>query len=179
MAETNETNAPKESNEIEQGNALIQLLSFAAGVASCLLAVFSVIHLGEVLSNLINYMIAVYQLIFALTTLLFEAKPEWLQKFEDTVKLPVSSYQDTLIRNAHFLTYAGGRGMFYLFQGSLWLGLHPESTHLFALVTGLGQAVVGLVHIMMHFGIMPAHVVAKVQDVGQRSYDHLAGKAGP
>merc|ERR1719356_2131737 len=105
-----------------------------------------------------------------------------LKYLQDTIKfLPVSSYQDTLMKNAAFLTYVGGRGMFYVFLGSLWFGFPNPSFSLLGLglpvLTGLALFLVGLVHIMMHFGIMPHHVVAKVQQVGQGSYDHITGRS--
>mmetsp|Transcript_99183 Transcript_99183/g.258576 ORF Transcript_99183/g.258576 Transcript_99183/m.258576 type:complete len:183 (+) Transcript_99183:59-607(+) len=174
-----ETNSHKVyTNEIEQGNALVKTAAFLVGLASCISGIVQLIDLGFLLTNFTFYLLSVYQVFFAITTMLFEAKPDWVVKIQDTIKLPVSSYQDTLMNNAAFLTTTGGRGLFYVFLGSLWFGF-PEGTHasFLTFLTGLALLVVGIVHIAMHFGIMPHHVVAKVQATAQGSYDHLAGRS--
>jgi len=174
--EGNASNSKVETNEIEQGNALVKTAAFVAGLASCASGIVQLIHLQLLFSDVTFYLLAVYQVFFALTTMLFEAKPEWVVKTQDTVKLPVSSYQDTLMRNAAFLTYSGGRGLFYVFSGSLWLGFPNAKGLTLTFLSGLALSLVGLCYILMHFGIMPHHIVTKVQAVGQGSYDHITGR---
>merc|ERR1711920_663865 len=106
----------------------------------------------------VSYAIAQYQLLFALTTMLFEAKPEWIAKGPS-----LSSYQDMLITYCNFITLALGRGLFYIFQGSLWLALMPTLISLDFFV-GLALTFVGAMHVAMHFGVMPQHIAAKARE---------------
>jgi len=130
---------------IEQGPTGVRLLAFFAACSSLVLTVLTLINPLNLLS-LATYTVCIYQTVFALTTMLFEAKPEWIAKVA-----VLSSYQDTLISNCNFITKVGGRGAFYVFQGSLWLG-QASWTEFHELGVGLFQIFVGLLHVAMHFG---------------------------
>jgi len=104
--------------QIEQGPAGVRLLAFIGGCASCVNSGLDIINpLGALLST-VSYLISAYQVVFSLTTMIFEAKPEWIQKVPSLDK-----YQDLLIEKCKFMTESLGRGLFYVFQGTLWLSL--------------------------------------------------------
>merc|ERR1712037_358945 len=104
---------------------------------------------------------------FALSTMLFEARPEWIEK----VGGPLNNYQDLLLEYCKFFAFSGGRGMFYLFQGSLWLCGAALDRPL-QLLVGLGLVFVGVMHTLMHFGIMPQDVALKMKKVAGRQGDY-------
>jgi hypothetical protein len=154
---------------IEQGPDGLRFLAFVAGVASLVNTVFTIINVGKILGlQFVSYAVALYQAVFAFTTILFEAKPEWIAKVPG-----LSAYQDMLIRYAKFITMAVGRGAFYIFQGSLWLVLMPSILSLDFLV-GCLLIFVGVMHVLMHFGVMPQHVAAKAKE----ALDKAKGSTG-
>jgi len=143
---------------IEQGPEGVQILSFIAGVASLVLAILQVINPLELLGATFTYVISLYQVIFSLMTMLFEAKTEWVSQYEF-----VSQLQDILMLNMRFLTLTLGRGLFYIFQGSIWWVLStfygiPQK------LLGLFMCFLGALYILMHFGIMPQHVATKMKN---------------
>jgi len=132
--------------QIEQGPAGVRLLAFGGGFASCVNSGLSIINpLGALLAT-VSYLISAYQLLFSLTTMLFEAKPEWIQKVPS-----LDRYQDMLIEKCKFMTESQGRGLFYVFQGTLWLSL-GSFKKLFNLAIGLWMVFVGILHILIHYG---------------------------
>eukprot|EP00928_Gymnodinium_smaydae_P019914 TRINITY_DN17676_c0_g1_i1.p1 TRINITY_DN17676_c0_g1~~TRINITY_DN17676_c0_g1_i1.p1 ORF type:complete len:370 (+),score=78.81 TRINITY_DN17676_c0_g1_i1:122-1231(+) len=151
---------------IEQGPAGVRLMAFAGGVASLVLACTALVDPRSALANVIGYTISLYQTLFSLTAMLFEAKAEWIQAISG-----LSSYQSSLLENAKFLSTAGGRGLFYAFQGTLWLAF-ASMTELFEVGCGLFLCFVGLLHILMHFGVMPEEV-ARVIKGGYKDYQLL------
>lgn len=158
--------------QIEQGPAGVRVLAFLTSLASASLAVFDLINPLQIFGHIIMYMIACYQFIFAMTTVLFEVPPEWHVKFQEKTGFPVSSYQDLLINNAKFLALNGGRGIFYLFQGTLWLAF-ASMTEFLDLGVGCALVFIGLLHILMHFGILPQDVAKKMRS----GYEQVKGTA--
>jgi len=144
---------------IEQGPAGVRFLAFGAGTASMVISGLDVINLAN-LVNPVKYVIALYQALFSLTTMLFEAPPDWVAKVPG-----VDNYQNMLIGNARLLTLNLGRGLFYIFQGSLWLVL-ATWLHFFHVGAGLALCLFGVIHVLMHFGVMPQHVAAKMRAIG-------------
>jgi len=147
---------------IEQGPSGVRVLAFFASVASAANAILSLINIFSALTHVIMYMVSIYQLLFALTTVLFEAKPEWIVKAQEITTLPISKYQDMLLENAKFLSLVGGRGLFYIFQGTLWLAM-ASFTDLLNLASGLFLIFIGVIHVLMYFGIAPKHVSDKLR----------------
>merc|ERR1712008_296613 len=107
-----------ETNEVKQGSPFVRLLAFGVSVFSCVLSILHLVNITSFFSDLALYLVSIYQVIFSLTAILFEAKPQWIQAVEEKTRAPISKYQDLLIDNAKFLTLNGGRGMFYFFQGT-------------------------------------------------------------
>lgn len=144
---------------VEQGPQGVRFLAFCAGVASCVNAGFTVINPMNAMGAMMSYLVAVYQVVFSLTTMLFEASPEWVQKYAK-----LSEYQNLLIKYFKFLTLNLGRGMFYIGQGCLWLSV-SSMTDFLGLAVGGFLIFIGALHICMHFGIMPQEIAMKAKEV--------------
>jgi len=140
---------------IEQGPIWMRLIAFGAGVASI---ASQFIHIFGFREGFVSFILHGYLLLFALTTMLFEAKPEWVSKVNGA-----SGYLDLLIKHCGFLCHAAGRGLFYIFQSTLWMLFFEDGDPLRLLVlsVSLCLAFVGFLCILMHFGIMPHHIVDK------------------
>jgi hypothetical protein len=131
---------------VEQGPVGVRLLAFASGSLSCTYAVMFSLNLGSFVSNMPGFIVAIYQVIFALTTMLFEAPASLVAKIP-----AVTSYQDLLIAHCKFLSEVLGRGLFYIFQGSLWLAFSTWKAPL-CFVTGCVVTFVGILHVIMYYG---------------------------
>merc|ERR1719362_757845 len=145
---------------IEQGPAGIRLIAFFSSVGSVVLSVMAAIDIRNI-TQPVKYAISIYQVIFSLTSMLFEAKPEWIAKIPG-----LDGYQNMLIDYVKALTVVGGRGLFYGFQGLLWLSYvnpHEFLAHLPFIIEVLLLVLVGVFCGFMHFGIMPSQVTAKVR----------------
>lgn len=144
---------------LESGPDGVRFVACCVGIASCVNAVMSLINIFSALFSPIMYLIAAYQFVFSCTTVVFEMPQDWIDKHLAFVK----KYQDMLMVKAAFLADVLGRGLFYLFQGSLWLGF-SSVTEILDLGCGLALIFIGVLHILMHFGIMPKHVFDRARD---------------
>jgi len=148
--------------QIEQGPAGIRVLAFAGGCASIVIAVMYLINPLNAFA-VAYYVISGYQLIFAATTILFEAPQNVIEKIG-----PIDKYQAMLIENCKFISLTGGRGLFYIFQGSLWLALMEGISEIHKLVVGLYMIFIGFLHVAMHYGKL-ATVVDKMKEGANRA----------
>eukprot|EP00913_Durusdinium_trenchii_P029959 g28074.t1 len=158
---------------IEQGPAGVRVLAFVGGVAALAQSIWVLLGLMSPISastQIPKYVVHFYQLFFATTTMLFEAKPEWIQKVPG-----LNDYQDLLINKAKFLAEATGRGLFYGFQGTLFLCFGMSDQTATARI-GLWFLFMAMLHILMGFGVMPQEVAKKMQEV--RQMDPKAAKGG-
>mmetsp|Transcript_2442 Transcript_2442/g.5192 ORF Transcript_2442/g.5192 Transcript_2442/m.5192 type:complete len:275 (-) Transcript_2442:288-1112(-) len=153
---------------IEQGPAGLRVLAFIAGSLSCANAFL------QVLSKLTGLdflwcLIAVFQVVFSLTTMIFEADPDTVSKVDF-----VSSYQDMLIEYCKFLTVVTGRGLFYIFQGLLWLAqVQVTVGSLLNIFVGCFLIFVGFLNCLIHFGIMPEHIASKAQQIQETASGYM------
>jgi hypothetical protein len=155
--------------QIEQGPTGVRLLSFLAGCLSAGNAVMAVINPLGVFTGTVGYLLAFYQLIFAVTTALFEAPPEYIAKAPG-----LNQYQDMLMDKMKFLVETNGRGFFYIFQGSLWLSF-ASLTELLDLISGLAMVFVGILNLLIHYGGF-----ATFQEKVKEGYEKLGkGSAQP
>lgn len=125
--------------EVEQGPRVICILMLAGGIISFVdaLVVFF-LHFARVA------VLALYLVCFALMVIVFEAPQDFV------VKVPiVRRFQEFLIRNIGGLCDIWGRGLFSIFQGTLWFSIcvimrMPRSPHLgvglYLVLVGLGNA---------------------------------------
>jgi len=149
---------------IEQGPSGVRILAFVGGVAALLQCIWVLLGLFSPVAasaQIPKYVVHFYQAAFASTTILFEAKPEWIQKVPG-----LNDYQDMLIEKAKFLAEATGRGLFYGFQGTLWL-CFSSMTAPAEMLIGLWFIWMAVMHVLMGFGIMPQEVAKKMRDVRQ------------
>mmetsp|Transcript_97100 Transcript_97100/g.271785 ORF Transcript_97100/g.271785 Transcript_97100/m.271785 type:complete len:183 (-) Transcript_97100:55-603(-) len=153
--------------KIEQGPTVLRFLAFFAGFASLGCAAFLVINPKNALAHPVMYMLYGYISVFAATTMLFEAKHEWVEKVA-----ALDKYQNMLMRHCSFLTVMGGRGLFYLFQGTLWLSFSDSLGELLNIGAAIALAFVGLLHLVAHWGIMPHHIAQKAVAAAEK----VAGK---
>lgn len=145
---------------VEQGPTGVRILAFGAGVLSCVNAVMYCLDVGHLL-NFVVWIVSGYQIVFSITTMIFEAPPSVIEK------IPViTGYQDMLMEKAKFLSEVLGRGLFYIFLGSLWLAF-ASLTKVLDLVTGCVLVFVGLLHVFMHFGKLNA-VAQKMREGYQK-----------
>jgi len=111
--------------QVEQGPELLGFLVMAGALVALLDAgLVALVHARQI------GVLAVYQAVFALMTLAFEAPPTWVHRFRTA-----SRFQEVCRGRVAFLCDMQGRAVFYLFQGTLWLvicmALHVRNGHLF------------------------------------------------
>lgn len=157
---------------VEQGPTGVRLLAFVAGVASCVNAVLFCLGVGHLL-HIVAYVVCIYQFAFAVTTMIFEAPPSLIEKIPG-----FSVYEDMLIEKAAFLSDVLGRGLFYIFKGSLWLCFSNirDSFSLCDLVVGAYLVAVGLLHVAMHYGKL-GEVASKMREGYSRMKVGATGSA--
>jgi len=131
-------------NQIEQGPTGVRFLCFCGGIASVVNGVLSLLNVFGVVVHPVRYVLAVYQMMFSLTTILFELPSEYVEKVSG-----ITSYQDMLMDKASFLAEALGRGMFYIFQGTLWLSFSSLTTPV-SLSVGLYMVFCGILNVFVH-----------------------------
>jgi hypothetical protein len=166
---------------ISQGSPIIRVLSFAGGVTSAVMCVFALLNPVLMLLHPLMWAVHFYQFIFSVSTLVFEAKAEWVHNFNMLEK-----YKETLVENARFIAKCLGRGLFYIFQATLRACLgysQPESGaskkkaedrvselyHFVACCLSLYFFLLGVAHILMHFGIMPSHYAVSLNRLGEQT----------
>lgn len=132
--------------QIEQGPAGVRFLCFIGGCASVANGVIGLLDLGRVLGDPVRYVLSFYQMVFSITTMLFEAPPEYIAKIPG-----LNGYQDMLMEKAKFLSETLGRGVFYIFQGTLWL-CFASLSHPLNLAVGCWMIFCGFLTLLIHFG---------------------------
>jgi len=164
---------------IEQGPAGVQFLCFVASIGSMVRG--GMVAFGAITGlNILYFFVGSFQILFAFTTTLFEADPKYVEKFA------LGSYQDMLMEYGKFMCTCMGRGIFYIFQGILWW-MKTETfvpLDIFWYVDfGLGGFLIfmGILHILMHYDIMPQEVAVKMKEAmvnkGYSQLDESESKA--
>lgn len=169
---------------INQGSPTVRILAFVGGVGCIVMSVLPCINPVELFMHPVMWVIHTYQLLFAFSTLIFEAKPEWVRWLK-----MIDNYKALLIENGKFLAKALGRGLFYIFQGTLWLvlgysapapttGEKPPSGlakfyHFLSLVLGLYMCLIGGAHVLMHWGVMPSNYALTLNNAGGHANERV------
>merc|ERR1712125_140982 len=169
--------------DIEQGPEFLRMVSFLTAFGSLVCIVFVMVHPSE-LMHFSMYILKSDIAIFALTTMLFESRQEWIQSMG-----PVSAYQQWLMKHCEFLSLLAGRGAFYVFQGTLWLTFADSLGEMLEITIALALIIVGTLHFAAHYGLMPHDIKqrltgGKVHSVAGYDIAHdmspgFKGSAGP
>jgi hypothetical protein len=142
--------------QIEQGPQGVRAMACLISIVSIVNSVMTVINPLS-LVNPISYVISAYQLMFACSTALFELPPDYMEKVSF-----LKEYQDVLSKKCNFLTDVMGRGLFYIFQGSLWAGF-ASLTDLLDLAVTILMVFIGVIHVAMHYGVGPKAAMAQMR----------------
>ncbi|CAE7423884.1 mas [Symbiodinium sp. CCMP2456] len=131
------------ADQIAQGPAGLRFLAFAAAGTSLAVCVLEFLSVESVFTGPARWVISGFQGIFAVTTMLFEMPADWVAMVPG-----VTHYQDLIIDEAKFMTRAGGRGLFYIFQGAIW-ACFASLVKLVHLVAAVAMLLVGTLHVLM------------------------------
>lgn len=142
--------------QIEQGPTGVRFLAFLGSAASCAMGVMTILNPLNAFA-LMSYIIAVYMFIFSLSTCLFEMPPEYVEKIPKA-----GEYQEMLMKKCNFLTDTLGRGLFYFYQGTMWF-MCADMLDLMKMALAAYLCFIGVLHIAMHYGVMPKDVVSKMK----------------
>eukprot|EP00929_Paragymnodinium_shiwhaense_P037473 TRINITY_DN19962_c0_g1_i1.p1 TRINITY_DN19962_c0_g1~~TRINITY_DN19962_c0_g1_i1.p1 ORF type:complete len:289 (+),score=32.71 TRINITY_DN19962_c0_g1_i1:217-1083(+) len=150
---------------IEQGPEGLRAIAFLGGCFSCAVAVSKVLNPLKILAEPDLYILSFYQLLFSITMMMFELKPSWVDRVAC-----LGRYQNLLLDKARFAAESMGRGLFYGFQGTLWIVAAKDLSYIGSILVAIHLIIVGLLYALMHFGIMPQHMARKVRHaVGRRT----------
>mmetsp|Transcript_57691 Transcript_57691/g.134970 ORF Transcript_57691/g.134970 Transcript_57691/m.134970 type:complete len:225 (+) Transcript_57691:71-745(+) len=133
---------------IEQAPHRIKLMCFFGGVAVVFNGIFGVLNVFGAFNNFIFYIVNFYQVVFGIVTCISELHPGFLGQ-GDTMPDIVDFFQRELHLWAKGLTLLGGRGLFYIFQGSLVVVSSGMLS--IGLIIGLYMFFVGCLCISLHF----------------------------
>jgi len=139
---------------IEQAPHRIKLMCFFGGLAVIVNGIFGVLNVFGAFTNIIFYIVNFYQVIFGVVTCISELHPGFLGQGDHLPDL-VDHFQRWLHEWAKGLTLIGGRGLFYIFQGSLVIV--SSSALSLGLIVGLYMLAIGFLCISLHFKMHPGH----------------------
>merc|ERR1711920_421962 len=97
-----------------------------------------------------GYVLWCYEFLFGVVTCLLEAPDDWLEHAPDQPGM-INKGQAFVKEHAKFLTTEGGRGLFYLFQGSIMMALERFSIEL-SLFLAVYMFGLGALLIAMQYG---------------------------
>ncbi|CAK9104262.1 unnamed protein product [Durusdinium trenchii] len=140
--------AGKVKDYIQRGPEGVGYLCFVGGAASVFLGLLGFLDIAGILMSPLQYLVNAYQTGFGLVVCVLEAPPEWLSNAR------LAKAQRFIHEFAKFLTTFGGRGLFYLFQGSLDLSL---DTYSLTWLVGCYMCCMGGVCIGMQYGLLPEY----------------------
>mmetsp|Transcript_24076 Transcript_24076/g.45448 ORF Transcript_24076/g.45448 Transcript_24076/m.45448 type:complete len:187 (-) Transcript_24076:69-629(-) len=139
--------AGRVSEYVQRGPEGIGWLSFMGGAASAVLGCLGFLNIAGMVLDPLEYLVNAYQTLFGVAVCLLEAPPEWIASNEKLTKA-----QQFIYDYARFLTTFGGRGLFYLFQGSLAMTL---DTYTLTFLVGCYMCGMGAVNIATQYGLLP------------------------
>lgn len=139
---------------VQGGPAGVSILCFMGGGVTCVVGLLGLLNLGALFTPF-HYVLNLYLTGFGFISILLEADPERLGELAVIGKLAplVQSYQKEVFERAKFLTELRGRGLFYLFVGTL---AGSQCLVCLTFLCGLWNVLMGVLCLMMSFGINPA-----------------------
>lgn len=139
-------------SSIEQGPEGLRLVCFVGGAALFIYGLADVIQIFRGFGNLLHYIVTAYMTLCALLTCVMEADPKWVNSYPQ-----LGTAQARLYEYAKVVTTLWGRGIFYLFLGSLALLLHDPIISP-SVLFGVYFMGMGVLLIAWHFGVGPKTV---------------------
>lgn len=140
---------------VQQGPQGISVLCFVGGVATSVLGFMNVCNLFGSVTDPFHYILNAYMFAFGLATAVIEADTDrigMLMAPFDRLAEPVTRAQAWLHEECRLLTTLRGRGLFYLYQGTLMV---TQCILCLLFLAGLYQALMGVLCIMTSFGFTP------------------------
>lgn len=140
---------------IQQGPQGVSVLCFVGGLASTTLGAMNICNVFGTVMDPFHYILNVYVFVFGLATAVIEADTDrigMLMAPFDRLAEPLTRAQAWLHEECRLLTRLRGRGFFYLYQGTL---LVTQCVFCLLFLCGLYNVVMGVVCILMSFGITP------------------------
>jgi len=164
---------------VQEGPAGISILCFLGGVATTIVGIIQgVLNIGALFSMPFHWVLSMYLMGFGFVSVLLEADTEKLKtmKFIGHFSPFVEHQQMEIFKRALFLTELRGRGLFYLFVGSLAI---TQCWWCLFFLVGLWNIIMGILCLLMSFGINPAdHLPSSLPTVGgsqQPNYGPVGG----
>lgn len=159
---------------VQQGPQGVSTLCFLGGMATSLVGGLGIFNMGNVLIDPIAYILNVYMFAFGLATTCIEADTDTIGTLMtpfDRLAEPITRAQAWLNQEVKLLTELRGRGLFYLYQGSLMVS---RCVFCPIFLGGLYNVLVGILCICMSFGIKPD----LPSMAGQPYYDRIPDEEG-
>ncbi|CAE8609372.1 unnamed protein product [Polarella glacialis] len=157
---------------VQEGPAGISVLCFLGGIATTLIGVLGLLSITDSLTSPFQYVLNAYLTVFGIVTFLLEADVESVRSLRVLGRLSpwVERYQMEVFNRANFLTELRGRGFFYTFIGTLAITQCLLCLHFLA---GVWNLLMGILCLMMSFGINPADHMDMSQPPGNRQPQEL------
>mmetsp|Transcript_7096 Transcript_7096/g.11451 ORF Transcript_7096/g.11451 Transcript_7096/m.11451 type:complete len:349 (+) Transcript_7096:51-1097(+) len=149
---------------IQQGPKGASTLCFIGGVGSSIAGGLCVSGFFNAVTDPLHYVLYVYMFMFGLATTCLEADPDRIGMMPtpfDMLAGPLTRGQAWLHSEVKLLTELRGRGVFYLYQGTLMC----TQWSLLLFIVGAYSVLMGILCIAMSFGIQP-------------DFDRLAAQTG-
>jgi len=165
-------------HHITEGPAGVSILCFIGGLVTTLVGTMGLI--GGILGSFLDpfhYVLNGYLMIFGAVTVLLEADVEFVRKLKLLGHLApiLEKYQTEVEQSALFLTELFGRGLFYLFVGSLAI---TQCVMCLQFLIGIWNVVMGVLCLLMSFGINPASVILRRAGPNQSTAPLVNSQAG-
>lgn len=154
---------------VQQGPAGVSVLSFFGGIATMVVGIDGLIHCTTDITGPFDLLLDIYLVLFGITSILLESDINGLKKTPllKTLVPRIAKGQAVVHEYAQFLTKLQGRGMFYIFIGTLTIIQCIPLTCLKFWI-GAWNLFVGVLCIMMSFGIKPDLVSKRSSAILQR-----------
>lgn len=149
---------------VQEGPAGISMLCFLGGIATTFAGLVGILNIGNGLTSPFSYLLNGYLTLFGVVTFLLEADMESFKNMKVLGRLApfVDQYQIEVFNRAKFLTELRGRGLYYLFVGSLAI---TQCFFCLLFLVGAWNVLMGVLCLLMSFGINPTeHMAGGLQE---------------
>lgn len=148
---------------VQEGPAGISILCFLGGLATTVVGFLGLLSIPDGITKPLHYVLNAYLTVFGVVTFLLEADLDSVKKLRCIGRLApwIERYQQEVFTRAQFLTELRGRGFFYLFVGTLAI---TQCFICLLFLVGLWNGCMGILCLLMSFGINPAHHIPLAQE---------------